>query len=138
MNKFVKLILAGVVVAAFALTACGGDSQPQAQKPAAKAPAPKAALVGDAAAGKTEYAQFCSACHGPDAKGLKGLGKDLTASDFVKKLSDEELLHYVIKGRAADDPLNTTGIPMPPKGGNPALTDQQIADIISYLRTFYK
>ena|GEM_PF-3871922 len=24
---------------------------------------------------------------------------------------------------------------MPPKGGNPALTDQQIMDIIAYLRT---
>jgi disulfide bond formation protein DsbB len=33
------------------------------------------------------------------------------------------------------DPLNTTGIDMPGKGGNPALTDDNILAIIAYLRT---
>jgi disulfide bond formation protein DsbB len=36
------------------------------------------------------------------------------------------------------DPLNTTGIAMPPKGGNPALTDGQIVDIVAYLRSIQK
>ena len=34
-----------------------------------------------------------------------------------------------------DDPLNATGIATLPKGGNLALTDQQIMDIIAYVRT---
>ena len=81
------------------------------------------------------WARYCSACHGPDAKGLKGLGKDLTHNDFIKGMTDEQFLHYVNTGRSVDDPRNTTGIPMPPKGGNPALKDQEIMDIIAHVRT---
>jgi hypothetical protein len=34
------------------------------------------------------------------------------------------------------DPLNTTGIQMPPKGGNPLLEDQDLRDIVALIRTF--
>ena len=35
------------------------------------------------------------------------------------------------------DPANTTGIPMPAKGGlNPDLTDTDLAQIVAYMRTF--
>ncbi len=78
---------------------------------------------------------LCSACHGPDARGLPNLGKDLVTSEFAKGLTDLELLEFVKKGRPMWDPLNTTGIDMPPKGGNPALTDDQILAIIAYIRT---
>lgn len=30
---------------------------------------------------------------------------------------------------------NTTGVAMPPKCGNPSLTDQDLADVVAYLRT---
>ena len=85
--------------------------------------------------GKQLFLQVCAACHGPDAKGLPNLGKDLTTSKFIQEKTDQELLAFVKVGRSPTDPLNTTGIAMPPKGGNPALTDQDILDIIAYLRT---
>lgn len=78
---------------------------------------------------------LCAACHGPDGHGVPNLGKDLVASDFVHTLSDEELLAFIKTGRPMWDPLNTTGIDMPPKGGNPALTDDDILAIIAYVRT---
>jgi disulfide bond formation protein DsbB len=87
------------------------------------------------AAGQTVYSSLCVACHGADAHGLPNLGKDLVASEFVHSLTDEELLDFIKTGRPIWDPANTTGIDMPPKGGNPALTDEQIMDIIAYLRT---
>ena len=59
-------------------------------------------------------------------------------SDFVKGLSDQELLAFIKKGRPTSDPANTTGVDMPPKGGNPSLTDQQILDIIAYIRSLQK
>jgi mono/diheme cytochrome c family protein len=93
---------------------------------------------GDAAKGKPLYEQNCASCHGPDAKGIQGLGKDLTSSSFVAQKSDAELVKFVNEGRAADDPLNTTGILMPPKAGNPALTDEDIQHIVAYLRTLQK
>jgi disulfide bond formation protein DsbB len=78
---------------------------------------------------------LCSACHGPDARGLPNLGKDLVASEFVAGLTDEALLEFIKTGRPLWDPLNTTGIDMPPKGGNPALKDEEIFAIIAYLRS---
>jgi cytochrome c5 len=39
------------------------------------------------------------------------------------------------QGRTANDPKNTTGIPMPARGGNPGLTDDQILAIIQHLHS---
>ncbi len=130
--KAVRITLVGLVVAAMFLAACGGGS-PQ---PTLSAEAQKyASLKGDATAGKAKFDSTCAACHGPDAKGLPGLGKDLTTSTFAKGLPDAELILFVTKGRDPSDPLNTTGVQMPPRVGNPALTDQDLADIIAYVRT---
>lgn len=121
------------------LASCGSGEQTPAASGQQPAVAKKTALQkGDPVKGKDLYVQSCSACHGPDATGVKGLGKDMTTSEFVKTRSDEQLLEYTLKGRTPDDPLNTTGVAMPPKGGNPALTDQQIMDIIAYIRTLQK
>jgi disulfide bond formation protein DsbB len=77
----------------------------------------------------------CAACHGPDARGLPNLGKDLVTSEFVGGLSDDDLLTFVKTGRPMWDPANTTGLYRPPNGGNPALTDEQLLSIIAYIRS---
>ena len=82
--------------------------------------------------------ETCGACHGPEGKGVTGLGKDMTHSEFIAEKTDAELLEFIKVGRAPDDPLNTTGVLMPPKGGNPALTDQQLMDIIAYVRSIHE
>jgi disulfide bond formation protein DsbB len=81
------------------------------------------------------YGTTCVACHGPGATGMPGLGKALVNNAFVQSLDDEALLAFIQKGRDPSDPLNTTGIGMPAKGGNPALSEDDILDIIAYLRT---
>ena len=111
------------------LAACGGGpAQPTA------APTPS----GDATKGKTDFAGTCSACHGPDAKGLPNLGKNLVTSEFVGSKTDAELVEFLKVGRPVTDPLNTTGVMMPPRGGNPAFTDQDLADIVAYIRTIHQ
>jgi disulfide bond formation protein DsbB len=112
--------LFGLLVLAVIMAACGSP-----------APTP----IGDAAAGQTAFQSTCVSCHGPDAKGLPNLGKDLTISEFVINTSDLDLVAFVLQGRSTSDPANTTGVDMPPKGGNPALSEQDIKDIVSYLRT---
>lgn len=102
-----------------ALAAAGGDAE----------------LAGYIASGKKVYASTCVACHGPSAKGLKGLGKDLTTSEFVAKSDDDTLLAFIKRGRGPTEPGNTTGIAMPPKGGNPAMSEDNILDVIAYLRS---
>jgi disulfide bond formation protein DsbB len=121
-------ILFILLLAALALAACGGP---------AASPTPEGPK-GDPTTGKTKFDATCSACHGMDAKGISGLGKDLTTSTFAMGQSDSDLVAFVLKGREATDPLNTTGVVMPPKGGNPALTETDVLDIVAYVRTLEK
>src|SRR5262249_38319697 len=44
-------------------------------------------------------------------------------------------LDFVKVGRQPWDPLNTTKVQMPPRGGNPMLSDDDLRDIIAYVRT---
>jgi disulfide bond formation protein DsbB len=84
--------------------------------------------------GEALYKVTCPACHGQQAEGVPGLGKDITKSEFVMGLSDAELVEFIKQGRAANDPLNTTGVEMPPKGLNAALSDEEILAIVHFIR----
>ncbi len=85
--------------------------------------------------GQSFFQSTCFACHGMDATGIAGLGKNLVTSSFVHDLTDAELHQFIIDGRPITDPLNTTGVQMPPKGGNPSFDDHQIDQIVAYLRS---
>jgi disulfide bond formation protein DsbB len=87
------------------------------------------------AAGADLFSRTCSACHGPEALGVAGLGKNLVGTDFVQGQTTEELVAFLQVGRPADDPLNTTGIAMMPRGGNPNLTDTDLEHIVLFLKS---
>jgi disulfide bond formation protein DsbB len=126
MKTTLFLSVAFLVVATLGPVACGGA--------APGAPAPK----GDAVKGQKLFAGTCGACHGLNAQGIKGMGKDLTTSEFVADKNDDDLVAFIKVGRSTDDPANTTGVAMLPKGGNPALTDSDLYDIVAYIRTLQK
>lgn len=115
--------------------------EPTEADQAAAANAALAAAGGDAelaeyiASGTKLYATTCIACHGAGGVGMKGNGKALVNNEFVQGLNDDDLLAFIKKGRDPGDPKNTTGVGMPAKGGNPALSEDDLLDIISYLRT---
>ncbi|MFZ5825413.1 MAG: c-type cytochrome [Bacillota bacterium] len=125
MHRILVGVVAGVV--ALTLAACSGGGSKK-----------EPGLGGDAANGKVLFVETCSSCHGPDGKGLPGLGKGLHESEFTNGLTDQELLDFMKVGRSTSDPLNTTGVEMPARGGNPALTDEKLIDIIAYIRTLRK
>jgi disulfide bond formation protein DsbB len=142
-NSF-YLALGLVLISFLALTACGGggatklpaeNKQEVAQKPPAT---PTPASKGDAAVGEKAFVATCSACHGPKGEGIQNLGKDMTTSQFIAGKTDDELVAFVKVGRDPSDPLNTTGVAMPPKGGNPALQDQDLYNIVAYIRSLQK
>ncbi len=80
MKNNLLTILAIFIFAALILTACGGSSEPTYS-------------AEDVAAGGVIFAATCSACHGPDAKGLPNLGKDLTTSEYIRDNDDEDLFN---------------------------------------------
>lgn len=104
---------------ASALIAAGGDAE----------------LAEYIASGDKLFHTTCVACHGKGGVGVPGNGKALAANAFVASLDDEGLLAFVKRGRGPTDAGNSTGIQMPPKGGNPALSEDDMLDIIAYLRT---
>jgi len=81
--------------------------------------------------GKTLYQQTCIACHGPAAKGAFPGIPDLTRKAGPLSKPDAELIANVLNG------YQSKGSPMamPPKGGNPSLTAEDVAAIVAYLRT---
>jgi len=90
------------------------------------------------AKGHETFVAMCSSCHGVDARGLPDLGKNLAESEFVGEKTAEELIAFVKQGRPMWDAANTTGIDMPPKGGNPALSDEELGLIVGYLKRLHE
>lgn len=127
MYKFVVIIIGFILVGVF-VGGCAGE----------ESGGNEGEIVGDPVAGEESFQTTCFACHGVDATGLPGQGKDLTTSEFTRGLSNREFVEFVKVGRKATDPLNTTGQDMPPYGGNPALSEQDLYDIVVYIRTLEK
>lgn len=125
-------LVAGMAVLAVVVAGCGGSKE----TPAAGG---SAVAFGDVAKGKQVFTDTCAACHGADAKGMTGNGKNLVQkSDWMKKQNDQALYDMIKKGRSVSDPENTTKVDMPPKGGNPSLSDDDIKDAVAYIRSLQK
>jgi cytochrome c oxidase subunit 3 len=92
--------------------------------------------VPDLGNGQTLWNAVCRSCHGAGGEGVTGQGKDIRGVEFVTQRSDQEMLEFITVGRQIADPLNTTGVQMPPRGGNPLLKDGDLLDIIAHVRTF--
>jgi disulfide bond formation protein DsbB len=119
-----RLVSIAAVLALVAF-ACGDDDS--AGTTAAPTP--------DPARGMVLFEGTCVVCHGEGGVGNPNLGKRLIDNEFVQSMTDEQLVGFLIEGRPSDHPDNTTGVAMPPRGGNPGLTDADLMAIVAYLRT---
>lgn len=116
------LPLVAAVAVALLAAGCGGGGGSDAGSP-------------EVAQGKKLFQATCASCHGKEAEGMPKLGKNLHHNEFVKGLDDEELIAFLKQGRPAFHPLNERKVDMPPKGGNPALTDEDLRLIAKYVRS---
>jgi disulfide bond formation protein DsbB len=139
MRKLFHLLVWLLLIATLNLVACSGNTRVQSQAGGEAAQANEVLAApstqGDPLVGKEKFTATCSACHGMAGEGIPGLGKDMRTSQFIAGKTDQELVKFIKVGRDPSDPLNTTGVAMPPKGGNPALNDDDLYDIVSYIRT---
>ena len=125
------VVFVGGLVAAGTIPALAQSPEPAASG------SPGAALPGDPAKGQTLYNATCTACHGADMSGgvgpkLNPLAKITGTPDF-KKITDPGVADYLINviatGKAPSDGFGQ----MPAKGGNTALSDQDVKDIAAYI-----
>lgn len=93
-----------------------------------------ASIGADLVRGQKYYQETCAGCHGFQGEGVTGLGLPLVTSPLVMFASDMDLLSFLRVGRPADHPDNTVGISMPPSGGRPDWSDEELTDVIAYLR----
>jgi mono/diheme cytochrome c family protein len=116
-----------VLALAIALVAAGCGSDSVSVTTTAEAGTP-------VAHGQQLAGQSCSSCHGQSFEGVKNLGPALTDSSFIRDHTDGELVGFIKEGRTRDAQDNETGIAMPPYGGNTRLTDDDLTDIVLFLR----
>lgn len=126
------LIVAGFVLAlAFTGASCSATG---ATNDGSIALVPQGITPGDPLAGAPVYRGVCATCHGADLGGVEGLGGPLLPSSFITEQSNDDLVAFIIEGRPIDHPDNITGVAMLPRGGNPSLSDQDIANIVAYIK----
>ena len=98
---------------------------PAAAAAATAAPPPaapaKAAAAG-AGAGKATYESVCHVCHGAGVAGAPKFGDKAAWAPRIKQ-GAAQLHANAIKGKAA----------MPPKGGNPSLSDADVSAAVDYM-----
>ena len=87
-------------------------------------------VAADAAAGKAVYSQTCIACHGANGKGTIPGVTDFTAKDGPLSKPTAVLVKNISEGFQSPGSF----MAMPPKGGNPTLTETDVRAVLSYLR----
>jgi nitrite reductase (NO-forming) len=83
--------------------------------------------------GNQLYVKHCLQCHQNDGKGVRGMFPPLAGNDKIKGPSTD-IIRFVLFGLEGPLTVNERDYnqPMPPQA---YLTDQQIADILTYIRS---
>lgn len=122
--------LAVFVLTALALTACGKSETPSAPpaatEAAAPAPAPAPAPVAENTVGKSVFGKACALCH---AAGVAGAPKPGDKADWGPRIAQgkDVLYKHAIEGFTGAKGM------MPARGGNAALTDDEVKAAVDFM-----
>ena len=78
-------------------------------------------------AGKKTYGGICVACHGSGIPNIPQLGDAATWAPRIEQGKDTLYAH------AIDGYTGKSGMPMPAKGGNPSLSDDDVKAAVDYI-----
>ncbi|HQS58754.1 MAG: hypothetical protein B7Y56_10760 [Gallionellales bacterium 35-53-114] len=88
------------------------------------------AYASDADTGKTIYFRTCLVCHGSDGTGDMPGVSDLTKKGAGLYQDDSILLSRMQNGYQSTD----SSMAMPPRGGDPALTESDLKEVLKFMR----
>lgn len=120
MNK----VLATLTILGLAAASAASAQESDPLRKAASAPVQRTAFP-DMTTGEAVYKGICQGCHMPDAKGAQGAGAYPALAGNDRLGTAAYPLMVVVGGQKA----------MPSFGG--ILNDQQISDVVGYIRTHY-
>lgn len=89
-----------------------------------------------AADAKENWAKHCAKCHGADGKGQTAMGKKLKVKDytdpkFQTELKDDASIKLIKEGKKEGTRTLMNAF-------NETLSEQEIKDLVAYIRTFKK
>jgi cytochrome c oxidase cbb3-type subunit 3 len=89
---------------------------------------PALTVAGDSSRGLALFLRNCAGCHGMDGRG--GIAPEIGNPIFQKAATDEFIVRTIRSGRQG------TAMPAFQRPDAPAFSDQDIADVLAYVRTF--
>ena len=87
------------------------------------------AAAGSGNVGKKTYDGICIACHGSGIPGIPQLGDAAAWAPRIEQGKD------TLYGHAINGYTGASGMPMPAKGGNPSLDDDDVKAAVDYIIT---
>ena len=126
--------MAATVLAGAMLLLAGptGDDRPAAATQATVADSAALVALGDSIFHGRVAGGICASCHGPDAKGVKGLGPDLTDATWLHGDGSTDFVMKLVRSGVMS-PKKSAAI-MPPFGGSP-LDDRQLRAVAMYVKS---
>ena len=120
------------------LAACAGGDKPRGGDTAAAGTTTAAAPpTAPASAGQQTYQQICVTCHQANGEGVPGTFPPLAGSEYVLSANPAVPIRIVLRG--LQGPITVKGAQyngvMAPFGTGVALPDDQVAAVLTYVRT---
>ncbi len=139
MNLLKYLIPVLIVLITFSCSDKSGEKKPEAVSSDQLANQIEKSLPGNGAGqahpGKAVYDQYCMACHQADGSGVPGMHPPLSAGSWANK-GKKEIIGIVLNGLSGkievDGEIYNNLMP-----SHAHLTDRQIADVLSYIRSHF-
>lgn len=125
-KKLLPLLFVGLLAACGKSEAPKTDAPPPVAAPAPAAPAPVAEVAADGGKGAELFKKTCAMCHQTGVAGAPKLGDK---ADWGPRIAQgpDTLYKHAIEG------FNGAKGAMPAKGGNPALSDDEIKVIVDFM-----